>query len=78
MSTILKWGVILVVGYLVLRWGLRAFASMGGPVSSDDSGLLNAPYAAPIFYPATPVYGWAPFRGRPGRGGGRGRRRFGR
>jgi len=58
MSDVIKWGAIIVALFLGVRWFANLFAS-GSLNIQSDGGVMNAPYAAPLVTPATPVYGWA-------------------
>jgi hypothetical protein len=54
---ILKWGLLIVIAYLSLRWlGSAVSGWVAGGIDST-SELYAAPYAAPIVGPS-PVYGW--------------------
>jgi hypothetical protein len=57
---IVKWGLILIVGYLVLRWGMNFFSSLASGAGTDSTaGFLQAPYAGPVPLPYSGVVGWA-------------------
>lgn len=67
------WGVLLVVGWLILRWLSNVVDSSRITNNGDDGAIYQGwPYAAPLTGPGY-TRGWAaPWRGR---GGGRGRGR---
>lgn len=69
---VIKWGILIVVGWFVLQWIMNAIQSFEAPANIGNGSLYGGwPYAAPLVTPSSPVYGWAPFWNYPGYGGNR-------
>jgi hypothetical protein len=64
-KTIVKWGVVVIAGWFLLRW-LSGFFD-GGPVNLGGGTVYPNYYAAPLVTPASPVFGpvapWAVYYG---------------
>lgn len=60
MGDVLKWLLILLAGWFVIRWLSGAYANGANP--SGDGELLQGYWAAPLSGPG-PVFGWAPPNG---------------
>ena len=55
-----KWAVIIVLGFLVLRWLLNTFAQPAAPELGDGAIYSGWPYAGPLYARAPSVYPWSP------------------
>lgn len=55
---IVKWAVIIIVGWFLLQWLINAFSS--GPADLGGFSFYPAYYAAPLTQHPSAVYGWEP------------------
>lgn len=48
---VFKWGVLIIIGWLALRWLGGLAVTLAGGIGAPDEGGWNAPYAPPLSAP---------------------------
>jgi hypothetical protein len=59
---LVKWAVIIIIGFLALRWILNLVAPPAAPDIGDGALYSGWPYAGPLYARGPVVYPWSPPR----------------